>query len=55
MDQGTPGTSRLPDRLVTVAEVEKRSRLNFFWQLSETDQKRLESQKFTTWVQEWLD
>lgn len=55
MDQETPRTSGLRDHLVTVDEVEKRSKLDFFWQLSDPDQKKLESQKDTAWVQEWLN
>jgi len=42
------------DNLVTVEDVEKRSKLNFFSQLSAPDQKKLESSKATSWVQEWL-
>lgn len=42
------------DNLVTVEDVERRSKLNFFSQLSAPDQKKLESSKATSWVQEWL-
>jgi endonuclease G len=40
--------------LVSVEEVEQRTRLNFFWELSPLDQRSLESEKATTWAQEWL-
>lgn len=55
MGQDTPRTFRPAESLVAVEEVEKRTKLNFFWQLSAADQKKLESQKSTAWVQEWLN
>jgi endonuclease G len=55
MDQDTPGKFRPAKGLVSVEEVEKRSKLNFFWELSPLDQSSLESQKAAAWVQEWLD
>jgi len=54
LDQDTPGKYNPGEGLVSVDEVENRSKLNFFWELSETHQQTLESQKNGTWVQEWL-
>ncbi len=53
MDQETPRDAAFQDKLVTVAEVEKRTKLNFFAELPDADQKKLESQKSTAWVKEW--
>jgi len=54
MGQETPRTFHPAKSLVAVEEVEKRTNLNFFWQLSAADQKKLESKKAAAWVQEWL-
>jgi len=54
MDQETPRNASPLDGLVAVAEVEKRSKLNFFWQLPEADQQKLEASKATTWAKKWL-
>ncbi|MFZ5451351.1 MAG: DNA/RNA non-specific endonuclease [Thermodesulfobacteriota bacterium] len=55
MGQDTPRNFPPQDGLVSVAEVEQRTKLNFFWQLPPDDQQKLESQKSTAWVQEWLN
>lgn len=55
LDQDTPGKYNPEKGLVSVDEVENRSKLNFFWELSPLDQSSLESQKATAWVQEWLN
>jgi endonuclease G len=55
MDQDTPRTASFQDFLVSVAEVENRSKLNFFGELSAAEQQNLEAQKSTAWVREWLE
>jgi len=55
MDQDTARQYNPQESLKSVDEVQNRSKLNFFWELSPLDQSSLESQKATTWVQEWLN
>jgi endonuclease G len=54
MDQAAARNYNPKESLKPVAEVENRSKLNFFWELSASDQKALEAKKNDTWVQEWL-
>jgi endonuclease G len=55
LDQETPRKYDPKKGTVPVAEVEKRSKLNFFWELSPAEQNSLESEKAETWVKEWLN
>jgi endonuclease G len=55
LDQDTARKDDPKKGTVPVAEVEKRSKLNFFWELSPLEQNTLESEKSETWVKEWLN
>jgi endonuclease G len=43
-EQDTPRNSKVINHLVSIDEIEKRSKLNFFWQLPDTDEKALEAE-----------
>ena len=55
MDQDTARNFNPKESLKSVDEVQNRSKLNFFWELSPLDQSKLESEKAETWVKEWLN
>lgn len=52
MGQETKSDYKPKDLLKSVDEVENRSKLNFFWELSASDQEKLESQNAGTWGEE---
>jgi endonuclease G len=55
MDQETARSSEVINHLVTIDEVEIRSKLDFLWLLPDTEENSLESTKFQAWVQEWAE
>jgi endonuclease G len=54
MDQDALRKDDPQKAVVSVDDVQKRSKLNFFWELSATDQQTLESQTANDWVKEWF-
>jgi endonuclease G len=51
MEQITTRKSRVMDHLVTVREVERRSGLNFFWQLPDAEEDAMEAGRDLAWAQ----
>ncbi|MDZ7772998.1 MAG: DNA/RNA non-specific endonuclease [Balneolaceae bacterium] len=54
MDQNTPRSSPVMDYLVSIDEVEQRSGLDFFWELGEHRQNRLEGGMGRDWAARWF-
>jgi len=55
MEQDTDRYAEVQDHLVTVADVEERSGLSFFWELPTAEQDALKSVTSESWVEEWFD
>jgi endonuclease G len=55
MEQGATRKSSGIDYLTTVDEVERRSGLDFFWQLPDTEEDALEAAKDLAWAQSWVN
>lgn len=54
MNQSTARTSPLKDHIKTVKEVEDKSKLNFFWELPDSDETELETKKDADFIKSWL-
>ncbi len=54
MEQNTARTSQLTEHLSTVDEVERRSGLDFFWQLPDAEENAMEDVKNAAWAGSWV-
>jgi len=55
MEQTTARKSPAIDHLTTVDEVERRSGLDFFWQLPDAEENAMETVKDLAWAQSWAN
>ena len=55
MEQSTVRKSPAIDHLTTVDEVERRSGLDFFWQLPDGEENALEAAKDLAWARSWAN
>ncbi len=55
MGQDTARKSPAIDHLTTVDEIERRSGLNFFWQLPDAEENAMEAASNTTWAGSWVN
>ena len=55
MAQNTARTSPVIDHLTTVDEVERRSGLDFFWELPDMLENALEAATNLAWAQNWAN
>ena len=52
-DQETPRSDEVIDHLTTINDVERRSGLDFLWELSDVIEEEIESNKFETWADQF--
>lgn len=53
MDQSAARNADYTNHVVSVADIQTRSGLNFFWEIDDTDENNLESNPNNTWVAGW--
>ena len=53
-DQDTPSGVAPTDSLVTIDEIERRSGLDFFWELEDSEENSLESNDNSAWVRRYF-
>jgi endonuclease G len=55
MEQTAARKSPAINHLTTVDEVERRSGLDFFWQLPDAEEDAMEAAKDLAWAQSWVN
>ena len=51
-EQNTPKTDKVIEHLSTINEIERRSKLDFLWELPDNIEEQIESDKFQEWAEQ---